>query len=51
MTDQWHAEQLGESYKLCRDCHGWGTVTIKHGGGLMTTEDCRRCAGTGEETQ
>lgn len=37
------------TFKLCRECHGWGTVTSTYPGGLMSTEDCRRCAGTGEE--
>jgi hypothetical protein len=38
-----------KAYKLCRQCRGWGVVTITHPGGLMSTEDCRPCAGTGEE--
>lgn len=37
-------------YKLCRECHGWGTVTIRYPDGMRTTEDCRHCAGSGEES-
>lgn len=37
------------AYKLCRQCHGWGTVTIRHPDGLRSTEDCRPCGGSGEE--
>lgn len=37
------------TYRLCRDCRGWGVVTITHPGGLMTTEDCERCSGSGED--
>lgn len=36
-------------YKLCRACHGWGTVTVRSGE-YVRTEDCRQCAGTGEES-
>jgi DnaJ-class molecular chaperone len=35
--------------RLCRDCRGWGQITTVNGGGYAVTEDCRRCAGTGEE--
>lgn len=42
--------ETNEPYKLCRECHGWGTVTSTYPGGLMSTEDCPRCAGSGEES-
>lgn len=35
--------------KLCRECHGWGTVEVCSVGGHRRTEDCRHCAGSGEE--
>jgi len=38
-----------EEPKLCRQCRGWGVISTPYGGGVFGTEDCRRCAGTGED--
>lgn len=35
--------------KLCRHCRGWGVISTPYGDGVFGTEDCRHCAGTGEE--
>jgi hypothetical protein len=38
-----------EPAKLCRKCHGSG-VKESSAGGHGHTEECRHCAGTGEES-
>lgn len=38
-----------QQFKICRECHGWGSVEIRLADGMRYTEDCRPCAGTGEE--
>lgn len=36
--------------KICRKCRGWGVISTPRGGGVFGTDDCRQCAGTGEES-
>lgn len=39
-----------EDGKPCRQCRGWGVISAPYGSGVFGTEDCRQCAGTGEES-
>lgn len=43
------AEYADNAPKICRHCRGWGVISTPYGGGVFGTEDCRHCAGTGEE--